>query len=313
MSSIKNYYLDLLGNIVPEMWPKIFKALEANREELHESNINIVTTDAHSLTDGPTIFLADDVTKVAKFYIQSAKIPDGVVQHIMKVIDHNQQINETIKELMADYEDALGKDAEKDKKMTNMNNDEKNNGEIKGMLRKIDNYRAQVKSVVLDSMYIPNTKDHLYKYAKNVDLSQQNKPFTCNISETIVEKIMLVDDIEDYWKLLLLMGIGVFANHSSNKYNEIMKELAQQQKLFVIIASSDYIYGTNYQFCHGYIGKDLGHISQEKCIQAMGRVGRNKLQQDYSVRFRDDELIRKLFNEEVNKPEVKNMNALFCS
>jgi hypothetical protein len=153
----------------------------------------------------------------------------------------------------------------------------------------------------------------LYKYAKNVDLSQQNKPFTCNISETIVEKIMLVDDIEDYWKLLLLMGIGVFANHSSNKYNEIMKELAQQQKLFVIIASSDYIYGTNYQFCHGYIGKDLGHISQEKCIQAMGRVGRNKLQQDYSVRFRDDELIRKLFNEEVNKPEVKNMNALFCS
>ena len=38
---------------------------------------------------------------------------------------------------------------------------------------------------------------------------------------------------------------------------EIMKNLADEQKLFMIIASTDYIYGTNYQFCHGFIGKDL--------------------------------------------------------
>ena len=30
-------------------------------------------------------------------------------------------------------------------------------------------------------------------------------------------------------------------------------------------------------------------------IQAMGRVGRNKLQQDYSIRYRDDNIIKKLF------------------
>ena len=89
-----------------------------------------------------------------------------------------------------------------------------------------------------------------------------------------------------------------------------MKRLAQEHKLYMIIASTDYIYGTNYQLCHGYIGKDLGSMSQEKCVQAMGRVGRNKLQQDYSVRFRDNELLYKLFQHQDNKPEVLNMNRL---
>ena len=92
-----------------------------------------------------------------------------------------------------------------------------------------------------------------------------------------------------------------------------MKLLAQQQKLYLIVASSDFIYGTNYQFCHGYVGKDLESMSQEKCIQAMGRVGRNKLQQEYTVRFRDNRLIYRLFQEQENKPEVLNMARLFTT
>jgi hypothetical protein len=78
----------------------------------------------------------------------------------------------------------------------------------------------------------------------------------------------------------------------------------------MIIASSDYIYGTNYQFCHGYLSKDLV-LTQEKMVQALGRIGRNNIQQTYSVRLRDDEQITKLFYEERDKPEVKNMNMLF--
>jgi hypothetical protein len=88
-----------------------------------------------------------------------------------------------------------------------------------------------------------------------------------------------------------------------------MKRLADEQKLYMIIASSDYIYGTNYQFCHGYLSKDL-ELTQEKIIQAMGRIGRSNVQQDYTVRFRDDEQIRKLFSEDTDKPEVRNMNRL---
>ena len=147
-----------------------------------------------------------------------------------------------------------------------------------------------------------------------------------NVDEEIVEDIMRLD-IDSEWKILLMMGIGVFCenrtlNSQANqltknqlddykKYNQIMKKLAQDQKLYLIIASSDYIYGTNYQFCHGYIGKDLGHISQEKMIQAFGRVGRSNLQKTYTVRVRNNDLIRKLFLEEKNKPEVINMNKLF--
>jgi hypothetical protein len=90
-----------------------------------------------------------------------------------------------------------------------------------------------------------------------------------------------------------------------------MKDLAQNQRLYLIIASTDYIYGTNYQFCHGYLGKDLNDISQEKIIQALGRIGRNKLQQEYSIRFRDDAHLVQIFQASaVTKPEVVNMARL---
>ena len=79
----------------------------------------------------------------------------------------------------------------------------------------------------------------------------------------------------------------------------------------MIIASSDYIYGTNYQFCHGYVGKDLNNMTQEKTIQALGRIGRNQINKDYSIRFRDDVLIEKIFTASEYKPEVENMNKLF--
>ena len=91
-----------------------------------------------------------------------------------------------------------------------------------------------------------------------------------------------------------------------------MKKLAIQQKLFIIIASTDYIYGTNYQFCHGYIGKDLiKQLTQEKLIQSFGRVGRNHKQQDYSIRICDSSILDKVFKTEQDKKEVKNMNRLF--
>ena len=126
-----------------------------------------------------------------------------------------------------------------------------------------------------------------------------------------IEKILMIDDIDDYWKILLMMGIGVFISHKSIKYMEIMKRLASTQSLYLIIASSDFIYGTNYQFCHGYISNDLKNISQEKIIQAMGRVGRDKIQQDYSFRFRNNQNIYNLFKYAKDKPEVLNMNRLF--
>jgi hypothetical protein len=43
----------------------------------------------------------------------------------------------------------------------------------------------------------------------------------------------------------------------------------------------------------------------------MGRVGRNKIQQEYTVRFRDDEIMMKLFLPQKENLEAINMNKLF--
>jgi len=318
MYNIKTYYLELLNNLQPSTWSALYKTLEGCRKKRHESNVNIVTTDAYTLTDGPTIFLADDVNKVAQFYIQSANIPDYVTKNIMEKIQYNRVLNEKINDMTKAYEDGTAvpdkgkseKDGGKSKKDNKSQKEDRVSPEMKQLKQQIEEMSVAMKLVILNPIYVPNTRDHLYKYAAS-KINANNNSFTCNVSEHIVEQIMQITDIADYWKLLLMMGIGVFAAHKSTRYVELMKQLAQEHKLYMIIASTDYIYGTNYQLCHGYIGKDLMNMSQEKCIQAMGRVGRNKLQQDYTVRFRDNALLYKLFQHEEDKPEVMNMNKLW--
>ena len=307
MYNIKKYYLEVVGNIEPESWSEVVDALSIDRKRPYSSNIHIVTKDAHTLTDGPTIFLADDVEKVARFCIQQSDIPHSVSRDIMKAIQFNSIINNKVAALQKTYEDGTREDEGKERKLA----DQRVNPEMRRVLTKINEFNSCVKSVELDPHFVPNSVSHQKRF-EILDTANGN-PFMCDISESVVEKIMMIDDVEDSWKMLLLMGIGVFAQKTSIRYAEVMKTLAQEQKLFLIIASSDYIYGTNYQFCHGYIGKDLGDMTQEKCIQAMGRVGRNNLQQHYSLRFRDNSLIRKLFQDEKERPEVDNMQRLFNS
>ena len=310
MSEIKLYYLQLLGNVAADAWPSIREHLVNMREKRQESNIYVATKDAETLTDGPTIFLADNVKKIATFCLKSANIPDMVLRDIRAAIQYNDTLNHKIDGMQKILDDGTKKDQDKEKKMSEGRIDPA----MKQLMTKIQEMQAAIKTVSLNPMFVPNTREHMERFHGEIPNHMKSKPFTSDITEAIVEKIMKITDIEDTWKMLLLMGIGVFASHNSISYMEVMKELAQMQKLYLIIASTDFIYGTNYQFCHGYISKDLGYMSQEKCIQAMGRVGRNKLQQDYTFRFRENDLIYKLFTHDDNKPEVKNMAKLFnCS
>ncbi len=309
MINIKKYYLSLLGNITPSSWKSIYNHFINERECIYKSNIYITTKDAYTLTDGPTIFLADDVAKIAKFCIQTAKIPDMVMQDIRKTIAINNSINEKVETMESELEDHLSKINDKDKKDGNVRIDDS----AKEMMRKISDMSSNIKSTALHDMFIPNRQSHMDKWASKVPKNQLKTVYTSDVSEKYVEEIMQLTDIDDMWKILLLMGIGAFTNHKSIAYNEIMKKLAEEQKLYLIIASTDYVYGTNYQFCHSYICKDLGSMTQEKAIQAMGRVGRNKIQQHYTIRLRDDCLVEKLFMEEKNKPEIINMNRLLNS
>jgi hypothetical protein len=283
------------------------------------SGIYISTKDSYTLTDGPTIFICDDIEKIAKFCIQQANIPTIVMEDLMKKIEYNNVLNEKIDQLEKDL-DYLKEQEETKltasnslKNVRKFNRDTDNVDESKTkkskLTKEIENYRQMIKNVALNETFIPNKLHHLKKWALDLD---SKHAFTCDVKENIVNEILLLNGIDDNWKILLLMGIGVFINHENIKYTEIMKKLADEQKLYTIIASSDYIYGTNYQFCHGYISKGM-NLTQEKIIQAMGRVGRNNIQQDYSLRFRDDEQIIKILTTEENKPEIINMNLLFNS
>ena len=303
--------------------PSSLEKADALKED-GNSAVYVTTKDAYTLTDGPTIFIAQDVDKIARFYIQQANIPACVMNGIMEKIDFNNKIivgmDELERQIAVLQDSGVGKkkDDSSSKQSKNTDSNEKKNSseesdtkksELKTLGETLVQYQSLIKLVSLNETFVPNKLMHIAKWATTHIVPNA---FTSCVDESTVVQIMSLTGVDDSWKILLLLGIGVFTIHPNPAYTEIMKTMADNQKLYMIIASSDYIYGTNYQFCHGYISKDLC-LTQEKIIQAMGRIGRNNIQQEYSIRFRDDDKIRKLFTTELVKPEVINMNKLFNS
>lgn len=317
--SIKEYYLKLLIAVKKD-YEQVYNYFQTKKKALYPKPIKITTNDAYTLTDGPTIYLADNIEKIGAYCLKIANIPDVMLEAILEDMGYNEGIRQEMEKIQHDINKNIDTDKEDEKsksknskncksrqasKKTGPNlNDRKTND----LMEKYEGLRTQLKRIRLGTRFIPNSPEHLEFW----NHSDKTNAFTSSIDDDIVEKIMLLE-VEPNWKVLLLMGIGVFAKHTNVDYVAIMKELAVRQKLYLIIASTDYIYGTNYQFCHGYIGKDLANLSQEKLIQAFGRVGRSNTRQDYSLRLRSNDMINTLFQESENKIEVRNMNLLFNS
>lgn len=317
--SIKEYYLKLLTAIKKE-YSSVYTYFQTKKKALYEKPIKITTSDAYTLTDGPTIYLANNIEKIGEFCLKIARIPDVMLEAILEDMGYNEGIRIEMEKIQREInknidnakEDELkkskgslkGKSRQESKKSGPNLNDRK----TADLTQKYESLRTQMKRIRLAERFIPNSNDHLQHWGH----ANCKTAFTSSIDDDIVEKIMLLE-VEPNWKVLLLMGVGVFAKHTNIDYVAIMKELAVRQKLYLIIASTDYIYGTNYQFCHGYIGKDLSNLTQEKLIQAFGRVGRSSARQDYSLRLRSVDMIDTLFQEEMDKVEVKNMNRLFTN
>ena len=333
MDNIKLYYLRLLKHICEEDWEDLHTHLvetqktkitvkqkiamvNNNTIKMNVAGLYLTTSDAQTLTDGPTIFLADNVENLGRYYIRQTNFPPQLYQSIYQRVEYNTQIQERLTEAENQLEylseqgttQEKGEGKKKDKKMAR--DDEQKKPEIRKLSQEVEGLRAQIQMVNLDDIYIPNTKTHQLEWNDDV----KDSAFRPNISEENVRDIMALD-VDNDKKMLLLLGIGVFIdeNKANPRYMEIMKKLAYNQQLFVILASSDYIYGTNYQFCHGYIGKDLQKMTQQKTIQAMGRIGRNSMQQDYTVRFRDNNMLYQLFQKPPENKEANVMNQLFAA
>jgi hypothetical protein len=245
--------------------------------------------------------------------LRASQIPGKEMERLKMVIQRNEKWREElfkVEENERQRKDKQGSDMlERSHKM-----DSTEYKLLEQYNREVKRIKSKIEVVEINKVYIPNTINHIKKWTEK---TVQTNEYKSDINDDIVEEIMLLN-INEAWKILLLMGIGVFVKQNVKdmeknniQYMEIMKKLAEDQKLYLIIASSDYIYGTNYQFCHGYLGKDLLNMTQEKMIQAFGRVGRRNNQMDYTIRIRDDLLIDKLFMKEEEKVEVKNMNKLF--
>lgn len=345
MNSLKLYYLELLKYISPDSWEEVYNHMKSIQKPKYSSmltkttsmdsifqknnrdgktitriqsiqniptvkpytGILLTTSDSHTLTDGPTIFLTEDAKKIGKFYTEQSAIPTAMFEDILNKIESNNKISSQLFILERDLELLERPDEEKTTKKKEKD-DENKSDVIKELYKKIDAYRKQIRYISLQAEYIPNTNIHQTKWVGTVN----DQSFCPNISEDSVKEIMCLE-IDNYLKVLMLLGIGLFIQGVDPRYLELMKQLAQNQELFIIIASSDFVFGTNYNFCHGFIGKDMVNMTQAKTIQCLGRIGRSAIQSTYTVRFRDDAFIYNLFKTPSVNMEAVNMSKLFSS
>jgi hypothetical protein len=309
MASVKEYYLDLLLRVPRERWSALHAEVAAGAPLSAGSGVDVVAADAHTLTDGPSIFLAEDVARIGAFCVHRTGLPPAVVAGVRAAIEDNEALQDRIAVLSRGLDDKLGADKNKDKKMASgAAGEERLAPEVRREMERIDALRAQVRTAALPPVYVPNTREHQAKW--NADAPFSPHAFVPTIDEVDVCDVMLLD-VDASYKMLLLVGVGVFSLQLDPQYIELMKRLAYAQKLFVVIATSDYIYGTNYNFCHGFLGKDLDGMTQQKIVQSIGRIGRGNIQREYTVRVRDGALLRRLLLPAERNVEAENMLRLF--
>jgi hypothetical protein len=145
--------------------------------------IYVTTKDAYTLTDGPTIFLANDVQKVAKFCIQQANIPASIMKDIMEKIEFNNTLNERIAGIESDlaFEEekitnklcgASGASKSMERKNKNKSKiasdmiDKTDDANIVKMRDTLEDLKKMVKSATLNDVFIPNKLTHLTVWAE---------------------------------------------------------------------------------------------------------------------------------------------------
>lgn len=336
MKTVKMYYIDLCSQLTEAHFNQVKEYFQNsdNRVSRYRTNMKnentsekylgtqLTTSDAYTLTDGPSIYMTNKQETIAHYLLQQLNIPATTIDDLMT----NIQFNNTVATKIQKHENALEDIINATTSSTDTSGKIEQNRKVSdGRIgttanqhqRDIDKLHNMLKSITIDDAWIPNTKRHCETWISKDIISDvingHSRPFACQITEEDIMRIMEIPDVPNIWRILLVIGIGMFSEQVSSKYFELMKTFADEQKLYIIITNDDFIYGTNYQFCHGFIGKDLCGISQEKTIQAIGRVGRTGIQKDYSIRIRNDDVIKKIYFPTTHKPEVVNMNKLFVS
>jgi hypothetical protein len=274
------------------------------QNSLYINDTYFTTKSASHITHGPAIWIVGNIETYVSQLIQQMNIQPYVLDQLDKKIIYNVELNEKINKLKKDYQDKIAKDEDNENKMKN----QRFSPDIIGLSKHIEQLEGSYKQVQLDPLYIPNTYEHFTRWSKQSQYNNSNV-FKGDLDETYVTRIMNTR-VDFNYKVLLLLGIGVL-HEVDLEFNDIMKELADAKQLMLILATSDYIYGTNYQFAHGYLSEDIRNITQEKIIQAIGRVGRKEKNKIFTFHFLRKEY-SDLFLQDNPSKEGMKMNELFC-
>ena len=299
--SLRMFYYKV-NELLPEWFNNVTTFTKTRTKKLNVGNL-VVTESSHTLTHGPTIYLCENPNTWIDYFVSNSGILQSTMVDIEKKIQFNNDVAEKMSKVRKLIEDKTAKDEENENKMK----DQRFDAATKTLISELETLERSIKKIQFNHVYIPNTREHFSKWTSDLDYDKVC-PFISDVDDSYVKKIMKLE-VDMNYKILILLGVGIF-NPNSGDYNDIMKELSEQKKLGVIIAGSDYIYGTNYQFSHAYIAEDLMKMTREKIIQSIGRVGRKEQNKTFTFRFRENELIPKLFMKG-NSLESDNMNKLF--
>ena len=299
--SLRMFYYKV-NELLPDWFNNVNGFMKTRTKKLNVGNL-VVTESSHTLTHGPTIYLCENPTTWIDYFVSNSGILQSTMVDIEKKIQFNNDVAEKMSKVRKLIEDKTAKDEENENKMKEQRFD----AATKTLISELETLERSIKKIQFNHVYIPNTREHFSKWTSDLEYDTVC-PFISDVDDSYVKKIMKLE-VDMNYKILILLGVGIF-NPNSGDYNDIMKELSEQKKLGVIIAGSDYIYGTNYQFSHAYIAEDLLKMTREKIIQSIGRVGRKEQNKTFTFRFRENELIPKLFMKG-DLLESDNMNKFF--
>ena len=220
-NSIKEFYLDLFRFIKKDSWETIYNHFKDCQTKIFDSSVYLTTKDAHTITHGPCIYLANNVEKVAKFLYQQSNIPDHVVESINKTIASNAKINYDITRIEKAIEDMTAKEnPDKD-----IDDDKYRDSTPRKLLGQVDALCTRLKAIHLPEDYIPNHKVHYKRYVNPEislidcsDVEGLKDSFKISITNMDVMNIMRIVNVENYWKTLALMGVGCFQSNPNINY-----------------------------------------------------------------------------------------------
>ena len=102
--SIETHSTTVMSSLAGSSISRLASEQIAPSVKLGTSGVYVTTKDSYTLTDGPTIFISNDIEKIAKFCIQQANIPAIVMKDITDKIEYNNQINERVENIEKELE-----------------------------------------------------------------------------------------------------------------------------------------------------------------------------------------------------------------